>query len=70
MNVLKSGVLTMRISFKSKTTWAGVGLIGYGVSRIISGDYGGLEDVFNGLAFIFLRSAINNASSEYNNFKN
>lgn len=48
----------MRI-IKTKTFWAGLSLVGYGVVNIASGNYQeGVQNILEGLAFIFLRSAI------------
>ena len=43
----------------SATFWTGVGLIGYGIARIVTGDaWNGSESIFEGLGLIFLRRAI------------
>ena len=43
---------------KTKTFWSGVGLIAYGIVRLVSGDPTGWESVITGLGVIFLRDAI------------
>lgn len=51
----------MRIKdlFRSKTFWTGLAMVGYGAFHIATGNYDeGIQSVLNGLAFIFLRSAI------------
>ncbi len=49
----------MVVKWDSKTTWTGIALIGFGVSQIVSSNIEqGIQSILNGLAFIFLRTAI------------
>lgn len=44
---------------RTKTFWAGLSLVVYGVVRTVNGDTEGIRDIAEGLAVIFLRNAIN-----------
>jgi hypothetical protein len=54
----------MVVKWNSRTTWTGVAMIGYGLGNIVSGNASeGIQEVLNGLAIIFLRSAIKNETN-------
>lgn len=49
----------------SKTFWAGVSLIGYGIFELVSGDPNeGVGKILEGLGFIFLRQAVGQAANK------
>ena len=48
----------MKQLLKTKTFYTGLALIAYGVSRIVSGDNEGIQDILTGLGLIFLRDAM------------
>jgi len=43
----------------SKTFWAGIGMIGYGIFEIATGDpAAGIDNLLEGFAIVFMRHAI------------
>lgn len=43
---------------KTKTFWAGVALIIYGITRLWEGEVEGIREILEGLGIIFLRHSI------------
>lgn len=56
----------MKELIKTKTFWSGVGLIGLGIVNIASGNANeGIQNIIEGLAFIFLRHSLLGAKNDY-----
>jgi len=50
--------MASRALWEKKTFWAGLGLIGFGVFRVATGNGDGVEQIMEGLGLIFLRAGI------------
>ena len=52
-------MLTLKSALATKTGWAGLAMIGYGLTKIFHNkDMSGIQEIINGAGFIFAREAI------------
>lgn len=52
-------MITLRAALTTKTGWAGMAMIGYGLTKIFHDkDMSGIQEIMNGAGFIFAREAI------------